>query len=48
MDLGAEVNRVPAGFLLSQHKYICDILKRTNMSLVKPITSPLSVASPLS
>jgi hypothetical protein len=46
--LGVEVNRVPAGILRSQQRYICDILKPTNMSLVKPIISPLSASSPLS
>jgi hypothetical protein len=46
--LGVEVNRVPVGLLLSQQRYICDILKLTNMFLVKPISSPLSAATPLS
>jgi hypothetical protein len=46
--LGVEVTRVSTGILLSQQRYICDILKRTNLSLVKPISSPLSAATSLS
>jgi hypothetical protein len=46
--LGVEVTRVSTGILLSQQRYICDILKHTNLSLVKPISSPLSATTSLS
>jgi hypothetical protein len=46
--LGVEVNHVAAGMILTQQRYITDILSRTKMSLVKPITSPMSAAAPLS
>jgi hypothetical protein len=46
--LGVEVHRSSTGLHLSQQCYIADILKRTNMELAKPISSPMSAAAPLS
>jgi hypothetical protein len=46
--LGVEVHWSSTGLHLSQQRYIADILKRTNMELAKPISSPMSVAAPLS
>lgn len=40
--LGVEVSRLSDGLLLSQQKYINDILRRTNMLAAKPVTSPLA------
>jgi hypothetical protein len=38
--LRVEVLLVKSGLFLSQHKYILDLLKKTNMLEAKPITSP--------
>lgn len=46
--LGIEVTTLPHGIHLSQHRYISDILQRTNMTLAKPITSPMASSPPLS
>ena len=46
--LGVEVHRSSTGLHLSQQCYIANILKRTNMELAKPISSPMSIAAPLS
>jgi hypothetical protein len=46
--LGISVTRVPAGLHLSQHRYISDILARTNMTNAKPISSPMAANSSLS
>jgi hypothetical protein len=46
--LGVEVHWSSTGLYLSQQRYIVDILKRTNMELAKPISSPMSTAAPLS
>ena len=46
--LGVEVNHVVAGMILAQQRYITDILSHTKMSLVKPITYPMSTVAPLS
>jgi len=46
--LGVEVTRCPEGLHLSQHRYIMDLLQKTNMMLAKPITSPMSASAPLS
>jgi hypothetical protein len=46
--LGVEVSRSDAGMHLCQQRYISDILKRANMSLAKPITSPMSSSATLS
>jgi hypothetical protein len=40
--LGIEVLPCPTGFLLSQHRYIVDILRRTKMLEAKPINSPMA------
>jgi hypothetical protein len=46
--LGVEVNKVAAGLLLSQKRYILDLLKKTKMHEAKPISSPMSSSSSLS
>jgi hypothetical protein len=46
--LGVAVTKQHNGIHLSQHRYILDILKRTNMALAKPITSPMAASPPLS
>jgi hypothetical protein len=47
--LGVEVLSVKLGLLLlSQHRYIFDLLKKTNMLEAKPITSPMVASSVLS
>jgi len=46
--LGVEVTPLKTGLLLSQRRYIIDLLKRTNMLEAKPISSPMSSSSSLS
>jgi hypothetical protein len=46
--LGIAVSRVSSGLFLSQHRYITDLLTKTNMLNAKPITSPMSVTTSLS
>jgi hypothetical protein len=46
--LGVEVTPLKIGLLLSQRRYILDLLKRTNMLESKPISSPMSSSSSLS
>jgi hypothetical protein len=46
--LGIEVLPCPTGFLLSQHRYIVDILRRTKMLEAKPINSPMASSTHLS
>uniref|UniRef100_A0A2N9I5M9 Reverse transcriptase Ty1/copia-type domain-containing protein n=1 Tax=Fagus sylvatica TaxID=28930 RepID=A0A2N9I5M9_FAGSY len=46
--LGIEVLSNPSGVLLSQHRYITDILRRTNMLEAKPIASPMASSTSLS
>lgn len=46
--LGVEVIKVKFGLLLSQHRYILDLLKKTNMIEAKPVTSPMASSSTLS
>lgn len=41
--LGIEIHQSSKGILVSQHKYILDILEETNMLDVKPCTTPFSV-----
>lgn len=43
--LGVEATWDNDGLHLSQQRYICDLLKCTNMSLAKPISSPMSSSS---
>ena len=46
--LGVEVLPTSSGLILSQHKYIRDLLVRTNMIGAKEIATPLSTKGPLS
>jgi hypothetical protein len=46
--LGVEVIKVKSGLLLSQRRYILDLLKKTNMIEAKPVTSPMASSSTLS
>jgi hypothetical protein len=42
--LGIEVSPTSMGLVLSQHKYVLDILNRAGMSLCKPVDTPSSVS----
>jgi hypothetical protein len=46
--LGVEVLKVEFDLLLSQGRYILDLLKKTNMIEAKPSTSPMASSSSLS
>jgi len=46
--LGVEVIKLDSSLLLSQKRYIMDLLKKTNMHEAKPITSPMASSSALS
>ena len=46
--LGIEVLSNPHGIILSQHRYIIDLLHRTKMSEAKPITTPMASTTSLS
>ncbi|KAH9782897.1 retrovirus-related pol polyprotein from transposon RE1 [Citrus sinensis] len=46
--LGLEAHRTENGLHLSQHKYICDLLKRTDMDGCKETSTPMSVVPKLS
>lgn len=46
--LGLEIHPFANGLHLSQAKYICDLLKKTNMDASKPVTSPMSASVKLS
>jgi hypothetical protein len=46
--LGIEVLSNPYGIILSQHRYIIDLLHRTKMSEAKPITTPMASTTSLS
>jgi len=46
--LGIEVLPNSSGFLLSQHRYILDILSRTKMTKAKPINCPMAFSTHLS
>ena len=46
--LGIEVNKVHNGIVLSQSKYVSDLLKRVGMSDCKLVTTPLSTSEKLS
>jgi hypothetical protein len=46
--LGIEVIPVKDGLLLSQQRYIRDLLSKTNMTEAKPISSPMSSSTALS
>ena len=45
--LGLEVISNPYGILLSQHRYIMDLLVRTEMSEAKPINTPMASTTSL-
>jgi hypothetical protein len=45
--LGVEVLKLNSGLLLSQRRYIMDLLKKTNMHEAKPVTSPMASSSTL-
>lgn len=45
--LGVEVTTTSTGLLLSQRKYITDLLARTNMIGAKSVTTPLATEPPL-
>jgi hypothetical protein len=46
--LGIEVRKLDNGLVLSQEKYARDLLQRTNMSMCKPISTPLATDVKLS
>lgn len=46
--LGIEVHSSSGGLHLSQHKYVKDLLARTNMSMAKPCSTPLAANTSLS
>jgi hypothetical protein len=46
--LGVEVTPLKSSLLLSQRRYILNLLKRTNMLEAKPISSPMSSSNSLS
>lgn len=46
--LGIEAVFSPTGLLLSQQQYILDLLHKTNMSLAKPVKTPMAVSDTLS
>ena len=45
--LGVEVISHPHGLLLSQRRYILDLLARTNMMEAKPVLTPLPTSPPI-
>ena len=45
--LGVEAHCVPEGLFLSQHRYIINLLHRTNMTHAKPVASPMSTTHAL-
>lgn len=45
--LGIEVNKTQDGILLSQQKYVSDLLMRVGMRNCKPIATPLSTSEKL-
>ena len=44
--LGVEIQSHPRGLVLSQHRYIQDLLHRTNMSNSRPVATPLPPGPP--
>ena len=46
--LGIEVQHQPDGLHLSQHKYITDLLVRTNMTDARPVSTPMAATDKLS
>lgn len=39
--LNIEATSTSTGLLLTQHKYIIDLLNKTNMNLAKPVKTPM-------
>jgi histone deacetylase 1/2 len=46
--LGIEVKRGVDGLLLSQQRYVTDVVKRANMGNCKPVDTPISTSEKLS
>jgi hypothetical protein len=46
--LGIEVEKINGGILLSQNKYVEDLLQKTGMFSCKPVQTPLSTSEKLS
>ena len=46
--LGVEVIKNTSSILLSQKRYIVDLLRRTNMLEAKPVSSPMTTSTNLS
>lgn len=46
--LGVEATFNSKGLVLTQHKYMTDLLHRTNMQLAKPVKTPMSTSEKLS
>ena len=46
--LGIEVNKVHDGIILSQGKYVNELLQRVGMTQCKPVSTPLSTSEKLS
>ena len=44
--LGVEIQSHPRGLVLSQHRYIQDLLHHTNMSNSRPVATPLPPGPP--
>jgi hypothetical protein len=42
--LGVEVTKTHDGIILSQSKYVMDLLKKTGMNTCKPVHTPLSTS----
>lgn len=40
--LGIQVVRLPSGLLLSQHKYVLDLLRKFHLHTVKPVRTPIA------
>jgi hypothetical protein len=46
--LGIEVQTTPTGLILSQHKYIADLLQKTHMAHCRPVATPMSSSEKIS
>jgi histone deacetylase 1/2 len=46
--LGIEVSETWNGIILTQEKYVNDLLRRVNMANCKPVSTPLSTSEKLS
>lgn len=47
-SLGLQLDYLPGGMLMSQRKYISDILRKTNMTKANPISSPMFASTKIS